>query len=409
MKEFAYVALDKGGKEVRGVTLAQNEQALLTKLTGLGYYPLRVNRHARASRSADITALPGLRIVFHRVKQRHITAFTRQLATLYEAGLPLTRALSTLRQQTDSVVFKDKIGEMIAVIEAGGSLSEAMAEHPRIFSPLYVNMVRAGEAGGALEQILNKIADFLEKSQAIRSKVRAAVTYPAVVGLLGTAIVSFILLRIMPRFEEIYRQLGAELPWLTQALIDASRILATRLPWVIAAVVMLCFFLRQIYRTREGRHFFDWIALNFYILGPIIMKVSMARFAGTFATLLHSGVPILQALDIVRNTTGNEVVGRAVERIHRAVRDGDSMAETMEHSRVFPPIVIQMVAVGEETGAIDRLLAKAAEAYEREVDDTVSALTSILEPVLIVMLGGIVGVIVTALYLPLFTMGSKIP
>ncbi|MBI1292581.1 type II secretion system F family protein [bacterium] len=403
MPEFVYEALDKGGKQVRGVIEAANEEVIVEKLRGMGYYPLKVLQNKKSAANADIFALPGLRIIFHRITSKHLMTFTRQLATLIDAGLPIIRSLNILHEQVESAIFKEKIEDIIKTIEGGGSLSEAFGRHPKVFDNLYVNMVRAGEIGGVLEAVLNKIAEFLEKAQALKGKVKSAMMYPLVVSLLAIGIVTFILVTIIPKFEDIFKQLGAELPWLTQQLINMSNILMTKTPWVILAVVLVIVVFKKINQTREGKHFFDRIMLKVPVLGPLLKKIAIVRFAGTLATLIHSGVPILQALDIVRDTSGNEVIARAMEKVYNSVKDGDTIHEPLARCPVFPPLVIHMVAVGEETGAIDLMLVKVAEAYEREVDDTVNALTSILEPILIVFLGAIVGVIVVALYLPLFS------
>lgn len=408
MPEFAYEALDKGGKQVRGIIEAANEEVIVEKLRGMGYYPLKVAQHKKSAAHADIFALPGLRIIFHRIKTKHVMTFTRQLATLIDAGLPIIRSLSILREQVESSIFKEKIADMIKTIESGGSLSEAMARHPKVFDNLYVNMVRAGEIGGVLEAVLNKIAEFLEKSQALKGKIKSAMMYPLVVSLLAIGIVTFILVTIIPKFQDIFAQLGGDLPWLTQMLIDASYILLHRTPWVILGVILIVVIYRQINKTKEGKFVFDTLKLKIVVFGPLLRKIAITRFAGTLATLIHAGVPILQALDIVRDTSGNEVVARAMDKVYNSVKDGDTIHEPLSRCPVFPPLVVHMVAVGEETGAIDLMLIKVAEAYEREVDDTVNALTSILEPVMIVVLGMIVGVIVVALYLPLFNIPKLI-
>lgn len=403
MPEFMYEALDKGGKQVKGLIEAANEDVIIEKLRGMGYYPTKVTPHKKAAGGGDISALPGVRILFHRIKTKHIMTFTRQLATLIGAGLPIIRSLSILLEQVESAIFREKIHDIIASIEGGSSLSEGIARHPKVFDNLYVNMVRAGEIGGVLETVLEKIAEFLEKSQALKGKIKSAMMYPLVVSLLAIGIVSFILITIIPKFEDIFKQLGAELPWLTQMLINASNILIYRTPWVILALGLVYMVYKKINDTKEGKLFFDKLKLKIIVFGPLLRKISICRFAGTLATLIKSGVPILQALDIVRDTSGNEVIARAMDTVYNSVKEGDTIHEPLSKCPVFPPLVVHMVAVGEETGAIDLMLIKVAEAYEREVDDTVNALTSILEPVLIVFLGGIVGVIVVALYLPLFS------
>ncbi len=402
MPEYTYEALDKAGKQVKGIIEASSEEIIVEKLRNMGYYPLNVVVNKRKSKDVDVLALPGLRVIFHRIKTKHVMTFTRQLATLIDAGLPILRSLRILQEQVESAVFKEKITQISKDIEAGGTLSDALARHPKVFDNLYVNMVRAGEIGGVLEAVLNKIAEFLEKRQAIIGKIRSAMMYPLVVMTLAVGIVTFILIVIIPKFKDIFDQLGAELPWLTQLLIDASWLLAHRTPWVILGVVAIYFIVKKINETKEGKYFFDRAKLKLPVFGDLLRKSAIVRFASTLATLITSGVPILQALDIVRETSGNEVITRAMDQVYNSVKDGETIHEPLSKCKVFPPLVVHMVAVGEETGAIDQMLIKVAEAYEREVDDTVSALTSILEPVLIVFLGAIVGVIVVALYLPLF-------
>lgn len=403
MPEYAYEALDKGGKQVRGVIDAANEEVIVEKLRGMGYYPLKVAMHKKSAANADIFALPGLRLIFHRITSRMLMAFTRQLATLIDAGLPVIRSLNILKDQVESQIFREKIDDMVKTIEGGGSLSESMARHPKVFDGLYVNMVRAGEIGGVLEAVLNKIAEFLEKRQALKGKVKSAMMYPLVVSLLASGIVVFILWKIIPKFQDIFNQLGAELPLPTLILVKASDIILNKGLWVIAAIIVIFIIFRKINQTKEGKFVIDTITLKIPVFGPLLKKIAIVRFAGTLSTLIHSGVPILQALDIVRDTSGNEVVARAMDKVYLSVKDGDTIHEPLGRCPVFPPLVVHMVAVGEETGAIDLMLIKVAEAYEREVDDTVNALTSILEPILIVVLGVIVGGIVIALYLPLFS------
>ena len=408
MPEYTYEALDKGGKQVRGVIDASSEEVIVEKLRNMGYYPLNVVINKSKAGQVDVLALPGLRVIFHRVKLKHVMTFTRQLATLIDAGLPILRSLHILQEQVESAIFKEKIRQISKDIESGGTLSEALAKHPKVFDGLYVNMVRAGEMGGVLEAVLNKIAEFLEKRQAIIGKVRSAMMYPLVVMTLAVAIVSFILLVIIPKFKDIFDQLGAELPFLTQLLIDLSYLLANQTIWVIIALIVVWQVFKKINSTKEGKYFFDRLKLKLPVFGDLFRKTAIVRFASTLSTLITSGVPILQALDIVRETSGNEVVTRAMDTVYASVKDGETIHEPLSKCKVFPPLVVHMVAVGEETGAIDQMLTKVAEAYEREVDDTVNALTSILEPVLIVFLGAIVGVIVVALYLPLFSIPKVI-
>jgi type IV pilus assembly protein PilC len=404
MPEYKYEALDKGGKHFKGTISAPNEDVIIEKLRGMGYYPIKVEMQKKKASEMDLFALPGLRSLAHRIKLKHIVVFTRQLATLIDAGLPILRSLFILQEQVESVIFKEKIKQMSDDIEGGASLSEALSKHPKVFDKLYVNMVRAGEIGGVLEAILNKIAEFLEKRQALRGKVRSAMMYPITVLVLATVIVSFILLKILPKFQEIFQSLGAaELPGITQMLVDASWILAHRGNFVLAGIIILVVIYKQLIKRSGFRYFMHKMQLKLPVFGDLFLKLAIVRFAGTLATLITSGVPILQALDIVRESSGNEVVSRTMMKVYQSVKDGETIHEPLKESKVFPPLVYHMVAVGEETGAIDHMLQKVAEAYEREIDDTVNALASILEPLMIVVLGVLVGFIVVALYMPLFT------
>ncbi len=401
--EYSYEALDKGGKQVKGVIDAANEDVIIEKLRDMGYYPLRVtpNKRGKAGQT-DILSLPILRHIFHRIKTKHIMTFTRQLATLIDAGLPIMRSLTILREQVESSIFKGKIRQMAVDIESGAALSDAMAKHPRQFDRLYINMVRAGEIGGVLEHVLNKIAEFLEKRESLKGKVKSAMMYPIVVMFLATGIVGFILVSIIPKFEGIFDMLGGELPLPTRILIEASDVLIYRTWQPLIVIIILVVIYKQINKTRNGKYLFDRMKLKMPVFGELFRKIAITRFASTLSTLINAGVPILQALDIVRDSSGNEVITRSMEKIYQSVKDGESIHEPLSQEPVFPPLVVHMIAVGEETGAIDHMLTKVAEAYEREVDDTVNALTSILEPVLIVFLGVLVGGIVVALYLPLF-------
>ncbi|MBN1865685.1 type II secretion system F family protein [Candidatus Sumerlaeota bacterium] len=408
MPQFAYEALDQGGKMVKGVIDAPNDEIIAERLRDMGFYPLKISQSKVKAGEFDVLALPGIRHIFHRVTFKHITTFTRQLATLIDAGLPILRSLHILQEQVESAIFKEKIAQMAKDIESGTTLSEAFGKHPKQFDSLYVNMVRAGEIGGVLESVLNKIAEFLEKRAAIISKVKSAMMYPLVVMVVAGLISSGILIFIMPRFQDIFNELGATLPWLTLQLIHASEILRYQTWKVGVVIVLLVFGFKYAYKNKTGRFVIDSMKLKIPVFGALFQKAAIVRFAGTLATLITSGVPILQALDIVRETSGNEVITRAMDGVYNSVKEGESIHEPLRQAKVFPPLVVHMVAVGEETGAIDHMLQKVSEAYEREVEATVDALTSILEPILIVFLGAIVGTIVIALYLPLFDLPKHV-
>ena len=404
MATFVYEALDKGGKPLRGTIDAETEDVVLERLKGMGYYPTRITRSKGVSGKIDLGSVPGLKWLFGRISLKHLTAFTRQLATLIEAGLPLLRSLAILEEQNESGQFKTVIHEISGGIENGGTLSEGLARYPKVFNKLYVNMVRAGEIGGVLEAVLKKVAQFLESQRALRSKIRSAMMYPVMIVFMTVGIVTFILVAIIPRFAKIYGELGAELPGPTQVLITASNTLTDpiRLAITISVIIGVIVGFKYLYKTSEGKFYIDTIKLKLPVFGTLINKMAIARFAGTLSTLISSGVPILQALEIVRETSGNEVVSRAMKQVYDSIREGESIHVPLSKFPVFPPLVVHMIAVGEETGALDQMLTKVAETYEMEVDDTVKGMTSLIEPLLIVFLGIIIGFIVVALYLPLF-------
>jgi type IV pilus assembly protein PilC len=408
MALFEYKALDKTGKEIKGSGEAESEEAIVERLRGMGYFPTEVSEVRQKVGQLDLNELPIFKQIFGRVRFKDITVFTRQLATLIEAGLPLLRALNILEEQCESTQLKSILRDIGEEIEGGSTLSEGFAKYPRVFTKLYINMVRAGEIGGVLEAVLIRIATFLEKQQMLKAKVRSALMYPIAVSIMAAVIVSLILIFIVPRFEDIYSQLGGDLPFMTQILVEASDIIMNRWYLVIAAVIIIIVAYRMINKTSQGKFVFDTVKLKFPMLGTLVNKVAIANFARTLSTLINSGVPILQALEIVKDTSGNEVVARAMVEVHDSIREGESIHEPLSRYPVFPPLVVHMIAVGEETGAIDQMLTKVAEAYELEVDTTVDGLTSLIEPLLIIGLGVIIGFIVIALYLPMFNIVQHI-
>jgi type IV pilus assembly protein PilC len=414
MPSFNYRALDKGGKEIRGRIDASSEATVIEKLRSMGYYPTDVSKaKGQSVGQQNLEELPIIRTVWQlvtrgKVKSKTLTMFTRQLATLIGAGLPLLRSLRILEEQVESSNLKNCVSEVADDVEGGTNFSEALSRHPQVFSKLYVNMIKAGEIGGALEQVLERLALFAEKSQALRSKVMSALYYPIIVIIIASIIVGIVLTFVVPRFQEFWDEAGAELPGPTQILVTASEIIRNKALAVVLFVAALGIFYRNINNTDRGKFILDTVKLRLPVFGTLIQKAAVARFARTFGTLLDTGVPILQSLVIVKDTSGNEVVARAMVDIHNSIREGETVSEPMRQHSVFPPLVVHMIAVGEETGAIDQMLVKVAEAYEREVDSTVEGLTSLLEPLLIVMLGIIIGFIVIALYLPLFNIGDII-
>ena len=422
MAKFKYTALDSKGKEFAGEMDADSEAAVLSRIREKGLFPTNISAVGeRAAKKAKRSAAPvatgkGLSMELHmpsflvRVKTKQLMVFTRQLATLINAGLPLLRGLRVLFKQEKNPKLKSVVGEMAESIESGSTFAEALAQHPRIFNKLFVNMVKAGELGGVLDVVLTRLAEFMEKAQKIKSKIISAMVYPVVVLIMAGAILTFLMVFIVPKFEQIFQDLleGAALPGLTQFVLGVSRTLTVRLPFVIIGVVAIVIVVKLLGATKKGRYVVDAFKLHMPIFGVLVRKTSIARFSRTLGTLMNSGVPVLQALNIVRETVQNEVIARAVELIHDSVKEGENMAPPIEASKVFPPMVVSMVEVGEETGALPEMLMKVADSYDEDVDNTVVGLTSIIEPILIIFLALIVGTIVIALFLPLVSIIGKL-
>ena len=394
---YAYRVRDRQGKLLGGTLEADDEQAVVAKLRQLGYAPVSIEAEKSAGMKAEVR-LPGS----GRVKLKDLAVFSRQFATMINSGLSLLRALTILGEQTANKRLAQIIILVRAEVEKGVSLSAAMAKHPKAFNRLYVSMVRAGEVGGFLDQVLVKVAETFEKEVALRGKIKSAMTYPVVVFAMVLMIVSAMLLFIVPTFESLYESLGGTLPLPTRVLMGASNGLRRFFPLVVVAVVLLVFGLRRWKATTRGRYALDKFKLKVKVFGPLFHKSALSRFSRTLATLIRSGVPILQALEIVGETVNNAVISRAVRDVQDAVREGESLATPLSKHATFPPMVVQMMAVGEETGALEVMLAKVADFYDQEVEAAVASLTSLIEPILIAVMGAAVGGMVIALYMPLF-------
>jgi len=361
--------------------------------------------------SATAAKKGGKQIVLFQKKTvsgKVLMIFTRQLATLIDAGLPLLRSLTVLAKQEKDLVLRNTINALADGVQGGSTFSEAMAQHPRIFNKLYINMVKAGELGGVLELVLNRLAEFQEKAQKVKNKVVAAMAYPVIVLIIAVVIMLFLLAFIVPKFEQIFRDMlnGRPLPSITVWVINASNVVkAMFMPpylWItIAAIIGIPLLWKMISNSPAGRAAIDRLMLRLPLFGDLMRKSSISRFSRTLGTLVTSGVPILQALNITRDTAGNVIVADAVTKVHDAVKEGESIVQPLEASGVFPPMVISMVDVGEETGQLPEMLLKIAEVYDDEVDNAVEGLTSLLEPIMIVILALIVGTIVIALFMPL--------
>ncbi|MFN8177228.1 MAG: type II secretion system F family protein [bacterium] len=342
------------------------------------------------------------------VGTKDLAIFTRQFATMINAGLPLVQCLDILSRQLDKQLFRDITKRVMNDIEAGGTLSESLRKHPKPFDELYVNMVNAGEAGGILDTILLRLADYIEKIETLKRKVKSALMYPAVVLFVAVSATLFMLMFIIPTFAKMFSDFGAELPLPTRIVLGASNFIRAWWWMIIGSFIGGIFALKRYYSTDAGQHQIDALMLRIPVLGDVLKKGSVARFTRTLGTLVSSGVPILDGLEITAKTAGNVIVQDAVMAARASIREGDTIANPLRNSSVFPPMVVQMITVGEETGALDEMLTKIADFYDEEVDSAVDALTSIIEPVMIVIMGALVGGMVVAMYLPIFRMVNVI-
>ena len=398
---FDYKVRDRAGKTVTGSLVADSEMLVLQRLREMGYTPLEVGKH-KAGLNVEIN------ITKAKVKLKDLSVFSRQFATMINSGLPILRALAILSEQTPNKLLAETLASCRADVEQGASLSGAMQKHSKVFNDLYVSMVRSGETGGSLDTTLLRLAAMLEREVHLRGKIKSAMTYPvAVVGLV-VLIMSAMLLFVVPQFEGIYKELGGELPLPTKALLAISDVFKSYWYIVIGLTFLGRFLFRRFKKTDNGRMAVDKVKLRIPVFGNLFHKTALSRFASTFSMLLSSGVPILQALDIVSDTVNNKVIGAAVNDVQSSVREGESIAKPLGRHDVFPPMVVQMIAVGEETGQVDTMLEKVAQFYDQEVEASVDALTSLIEPLLIAVIGACVGAAVIALYMPMFGIINQI-
>ena len=426
MPKYSYVAMDSHGKETKGTLDVATQNEAIGRVKEMGLYPTRIvevekervkpdqkgkpAKAGKAGKKAGINLnirIPGLS---GKIKSKILTTFTRQLATLVDAGLPLLRGLRVLEKQERNPTLKSIISDLALSIEGGSTFSEALAQHPKVFNRLYVNMVKAGELGGVLEVVLTRLAEFMEKAQKIKGKVIAAMFYPVAVLIVATGILIVLMVKVVPSFEQVFIGMaeGAQLPAFTRLVLGISRAVKDNILITlgILAVFIVLFVLFK--KTKFGRHVWDKFKLKMPVVGPVVNKVAISRFTRTLGTLISSGVPILQALTIVKETAGNVIVSDAVGAVHESVKEGETITAPLEASGVFPPMVISMVDVGEQTGALPEMLLKIADNYDEEVDNAVAAMTSLLEPIMIVFLAVIVGSIVIAMFLPLIDLMNRV-
>lgn len=420
MPRFSYIALDSRGQESTGLVEAASTNEAIVQLRQAGFFPTNVYQEGKGGRaegkagnrvaSAAKVARPkekGKGILFQRkkVKPKVLMIFTRQLATLIDAGLPLLRGLNVLKKQERDSVLKSTIEKLADSVQDGNTFSESLAQFPAIFNDLYVNMVKAGEVGGVVELVLSRLAEFHEKAAKIKNKVAAAMVYPIIVMTMAIAIMGFLLVFIVPKFEAIFHDmLGARpLPTITTFVITVSRFVQAHWLVMVVGVFVVISGYKFANRTTRGRSTIDRGKLRFPLFGDVLRKTAISRFSRTLGTLVTSGVPILQALNITRQTAGNTVIARAISQVHESVKEGESIVQPLEASGAFPPMVVSMIDVGEETGQLPEMLLKIADVYDDEVDTSVTAMTAALEPLMIVFLALVVGTIVVALFLPLIS------
>ncbi len=402
MPTFAYIVKDKGGRTHSGSLDAHSRTALVEQLWRQDFVVLSIEERQ---------AVGGSRLIAigqPRVKQELLVVFSRQLATMVDSGIPVVSALDVLAEQAEDRNFRTILTRLRDDVEAGASLSEAMGRHPRVFSEFFVNMVRAGESSGQLDEILDRVASYVERVEILQRKVKASLFYPAFVSGLAFLITTVLVVFIVPKFKEIFTSLGGELPLPTKILLAISDSMRSYFVVEFLAFVGLIIAARFYVNTPAGRLWLDRLKLHVVIVGPLLQKVAIARFARTLATLASSGVPILTALEIVAKTSGNRVVEGAVMSARKSIKEGENISGPLAQSKVFPPMVTRMIAVGEKTGELEKMLSKIADFYENEVDAAVTALTSLIEPLVIAVLGVVIGGIVVALFLPVFKISTLV-
>ena len=397
MATFKYTVRDRAGRVVVGSLDGDAKEAVANKLRSMGYVIVGLDE------SGGILDRLNNISIGTSVKAKHLTIFARQFATMIGAGLSLTKCITILSQQTESPALRDVLVQVGRDVESGQSLSDAFAKHPKVFPPIFVNMVRSGETGGVLDEVLNRLADHFEREQQIRGRIRSAMTYPIAMSALVLVILVAMLIFVVPTFQTMFANLNGQLPFMTQILVDISN--GARgwqgIAFVAGAIGIVLLF-RWWKRTEQGHYQWDAIKLRMPVFGGLVRKMALARFTRTFGTLVSAGVPILSALDIVGTTAGNEVIARAVRKVRSAIKEGETIAKPLADAPVFPAMVVQMISVGEETGALDAMLSKVADFYDEEVTAGVDGLTSMIEPLMMAVLGVVVGAIVIALYLPMF-------
>ncbi|MEW6218168.1 MAG: type II secretion system F family protein [Thermodesulfobacteriota bacterium] len=401
MPIYIWKGVNSYGEKRKGRIEALDEKSAYAQLKKMRITPSRVKEAPK-----DLFA--NVAFMQPKVTGRDIVIFTRQLSTMIDAGLPLVQSLEILSNQQENQTFKKVLRDIRVDVETGSTFADAMKKHPATFDTLYCNMMEAGEVGGILDTILSRLAAFMEKSMKLKKQVKGAMTYPIICLCISIIILAVILIFVVPVFENMFKDFGASLPAPTQLVVTISNFVKSNFFFMFAAAGMAIFGVKRTYRTEKGRERIDQLLLNMPVFGPLIRKVAVAKFSRTLGTMLQSGVPILEALHVVARTAGNKVIEKAVFRVADSIAEGRPITEPLEESGVFPSMVVQMINVGESTGALDTMLSKIADFYDDEVDQAVSNLTAMIEPFMMVFLGGMIGGLVVAMYLPIFKMGSVV-
>ncbi len=392
---YQYSVRDTGGKLMSGTLVADNRDLASARLREMGLIPIKIEQQRGKTMRREIS-------LSNRVKLKDLSVFSRQFSTMVNSGLPILKGLVILEEQTESKILARAIASVRTDVEGGASLSAAMAKHPKVFNNLYVAMVKSGEAGGVLEAVLQRIAVTLEGEVALRQRIRSAMTYPIVVAGFVTLILLAMLLFIVPQFQGLYSQLGGTLPLPTRMLLAVSNAVKHDFIIIMVVIVAMIFGLRRFIKTKQGRELWDRFKLRVPVFGPLFQKTALARFSRVFGVMSSSGVPILQSLEVVSETVNNSLMSAAILDVQSSVKEGESISKPLARHPVFPPMVVQMLSVGEQTGSLDEMLEKISVYYDEEVKAAVDSLTSLIEPIMIMFVGGAVGVSVIALYLPMF-------
>jgi len=398
---WQWVAVTKKGRKLKGELEAATEQIAESQLKKRNLTILKLKPKPK-----DLFA--GIAFMQPKVKNKDIVIFTRQFSTMIDAGLPLVQGLNILAEQNPNPTFKSILRQLTKDVEGGSTLAEAMKKHPKVFDNLFVNLIAAGEVGGILDTILQRLATFIEKAEELKSRIKGALTYPVVVIAIAFIVIAVILIFVIPVFQDMFSSFGSALPMPTQIVVNMSDFMKGNIHWIILAIIAFVYAFKQYANTKGGRKTIDTWSLKLPVFGDLLKKTAVARFTRTLGTMMSSGVPILDSLEIVAKTAGNVVIEEIIYDVRGSIAEGQTIAEPLSENDIFPGMVIQMISVGEATGALDTMLGKIADFYDKEVDTAVDALTSMLEPLLMLFLGGAIGGLVVAMYLPIFTMAGAV-